>query len=147
MLIRKERPMKTAAVFLALACTCALAPAQKTPSTPAPASEAGAASFVCGGVGSADQQEMKAAAAQHDLMLTFAVSNGAYLADVDVEVSNGRGAVALATKCDGPIMLIDLPSSGTWRVTARANGQVRRKTITTVRGRHAQASFIWPAGA
>jgi hypothetical protein len=142
-LTRKERRMKKAAIFLALAQAFTLALAQTSAGT----GTAGSASFICGGVGVGDQQSMKAAAGQHDLMLTFAVSNGAYLADVDVEIKNSRGAVVLSAKCDGPIMLVDLPAGGSWSVTARSNGQARQKTVTAGAGKHAQATFIWPAGA
>jgi hypothetical protein len=101
------------------------------------------ATYVCGGVGQADQQAMKAQAGQHSMMLTFAVSNGAYLADVDVKITDGKGTTVLSARCDGPIMLVDLPA-GTWHVTAQANGQSRSKTLNAVAGRNVQATFIWP---
>lgn len=136
--------MKKAAILIALAQAVAPAFAQ---SPAGDARGAGAAGFVCGGVGIDEQQSMKAAAGQHDLMLTFAVSGGAYLADVDVEIRNARGAVVLAARCEGPIMLVDLPTAGSWSVTARANGQIRQKTVSAGAGRRAQATLIWPAGA
>jgi hypothetical protein len=121
--------------------------AQGTGPAPLDSRSASGASFVCGGVGVNEQQSMKAAANQHDLMLTFAVSNGAYLADVDVEIRRANGPVVLSAKCNGPIMLVDLPSGGSWSVTARANGETRQKTLTAGAGRHAQTTFTWPAGA
>ena len=131
--------MKTVAIALALCQACTLALAQSPP--------AAAASFVCGGVAQDEQEAMKAQARQHDLMLTFAVSNGAYLADVDVEIRSSRGAVVLSAKCEGPIMLVDLPGPGTWRVSAQVNGQTRQQTVTTTgRARPARATLIWPAG-
>lgn len=140
--------MKKAAVLLALCQACTLALAQSTqPASRGEARGAGGASFVCGGVAQDEQRAMKAQASQHDLMLTFAVSTGAYLADVDVEIRNSRGGVVLSAKCDGPMMLVDLPAGGTYRVTAQANGQTRRETISTTRGRVARATLIWPAGA
>jgi hypothetical protein len=140
--------MKKAAVLLALCQACTLSLAQSTqPPSRGEARDVGGASFVCGGVAQDEQQAMKAQASQHDLMLTFAVSTGAYLADVDVEIRDSRGGVVLSAKCDGPIMLVDLPASGSYRVTAQANGQTRQKTISTTRGRLAQAAFVWPAGA
>jgi hypothetical protein len=126
---------------VALALTPALAMADLLPR------QAGAVSYVCGGVGQAEQQEIKAAAPRYDMMLTFAVSNGSYLADVDVEIKDRRGAVVLSARCDGPLMLVDLPANGTYRVTAQANGQVRQKTVTAgASGRPSRAVFVWPAG-
>ncbi len=136
----------TRAILLLAACqACTLALAQNTaqPATPRPSA---GASFVCGGVGDADQRAIKAQAAQHHLMLTFAVSTGAYLADVDVQIRDAKGGVVLSAKCGGPIMLVDLPSGGTWHVRAEANGQVRERTLTAGSGRPVQATFTWPAG-
>jgi hypothetical protein len=120
------------AIFLVLASLCSLANAQLAPAT-----------FVCGGVGQADQEAMKAQAGKHSMMLTFAVSNGAYLADVDVQITDTKGGVALSASCSGPIMLVDLPP-GTWHVTAKVKGQSRSKTISTRAGHGAQATFVWP---
>jgi hypothetical protein len=123
------------ATLLLLACqACTLAFAQNT------------ATFVCGGVGDADQKAIKAQAPQHHLMLTFALSSGAYLADVDVQIKDSKGGVVLNTKCGGPIMLVDLPSAGTWTVTAQSNGQTRQKQVTAGAGKPVQATFTWPAG-
>jgi hypothetical protein len=140
--------MHKAILLLALGQACTLALAQGT--DPAPSLQpqtAGAISYVCGGVGEGEQQAIKAQAGKYDLMLTFAVTHGAYLADVDVEIKDAKGGVVLSAKCDGPIMLVDLPRAGTWRVTAQANGQSRQRTISTGKGRLAQATLIWPAGA
>ena len=84
--------MSKAAILLALAQVCSLALAQ-TPSertTPAQPGSSGA-TFECGGVGLEEQQRMKAAASNYHLMLTFAVSSGAYLSDVDVEIKDSKG--------------------------------------------------------
>lgn len=131
-------------VAVVLACTqaCALAASgsqKDAASTAAP-------NFICGGVGEADQQAMKAQAAQHDLMLTFAESTGAYLSDVAVQIRDLRGGVVLDTICHGPIMLVDLPRAGRWRVTAQVNGASREKTVATTAGHTTRVSLTWPAG-
>lgn len=136
--------MKKIALLLALAQASATALAQAPAAVPA---AAGAATYECGGVGQPDSEAMKARAGEHDLMLTFAESTGAYLADIEVEIKDGRGAVVLSTTCDGPIMLVDLPRAGRWRITARSDGQTQRRTITTTRGRTARITLLWPARA
>ena len=108
------------------------------------AQTASGANYICGGIGQDDQQAIKAQAAGHSLMLTFAADSGAYLADVDVRITDSKGAVVLAAKCGGPIMLVDLPGKGTWHVRAQANGEVREKTITAGSGT-ARATLLWPA--
>jgi hypothetical protein len=112
------------------------------------AGSAAAQSHVCGGVGVGEQQRMKEASRDHDLMLTFATSNGAYMADVAVQIRDGKGAAVVDVNCEGPIMLVDLPSAGSYRITARANGVAREQTVTVSRGkRPASATFVWPAGS
>lgn len=120
---------------LLLALGSAAAPAQ----TPASTS-------LCGGVGQADQQRMKQAAASHDLMLTFATTAGSYLADIAVQVRNSSGAVVLESRCDGPILLVDLPGAGKYLITATSDGVAREKSVTFAKGkRPARATFVWPA--
>lgn len=131
---------------LAQAGAVALAQGATAASTP-PAVRGAAGSFVCGGIGQPESEAMKAQARDHDLMLTFAEASGAYLADVNVQISDRRGHVVLSGTCDGPIMLVDLPSAGSWRVTAQVNGLTRRQTIATKRGVTARATFVWPSDA
>ncbi|HXD41611.1 MAG TPA: carboxypeptidase regulatory-like domain-containing protein [Ramlibacter sp.] len=139
--------MNKAVVMLALSQAWCLALAQSADS---PISlephKAGAATYVCGGVGFDEQQAIKSDARRHDLMLTFAETSGAYLAGVDVQIANAKGGVVLSATCDGPIMLVDLPGGGSWRVTAQVNGQTRQKTISAGPRRPAQATLLWPAG-
>ena len=123
------------AALLLVACqACTVAFAQNT------------ATHLCGGVGDADQKAIKAQAPQHHLMLTFALSSGAYLADVDVQIRDAKGATVLSTKCGGPIMLVDLPSPGTWTVTAQSKGQTVQKQVSAGSGKLVRATFTWPAG-
>jgi hypothetical protein len=138
--------MKKTVLLLALACTGLVALAQGTsPDAAPPAVRGAAASFVCGGITQPEAEAMKAQARGHDLMLTFAAATGAYLADVEVQIADARGHTVLNGTCDGPIMLVDLPSAGTWRVTARVDGVTRRKTISARRGSTARATLVWPA--
>jgi hypothetical protein len=108
---------------------------------------ASAQTFVCGGVGVDEQQRMKAQAGSHDLMLTFATSSGAYLADVAVRIQDRRGAAVVDANCDGPIMLVDLPGPGTYRVAATAGGVTKTQSVTVARGkRPASATYVWAGG-
>jgi hypothetical protein len=132
--------MKRSLFLLALAGTLTVALAQRPMLT-----EAGSASYVCGGVGLDEQQEMKNAARGHDLMLTFATSTGAYVADVNVDIRNSRGDAVLNVQCGGPIMLVDLPAAGSYRITAEVAGVARQRTVKVARAGHlAAAVFVWP---
>jgi len=128
--------MKRAMLLLVAASAAAFAIAQ----TPG-------ANYVCGGVGLDDQEAIKAQAPGHSLMLTFAANTGAFLADVDVQISDAKGNVVLSATCSGPIMLVDLPRKGSWHVRAQSNGVTREKTVTTGGGGTARATLLWPAAS
>lgn len=134
--------MKPVLAAFALAQVATLAAAQ-APAVPAAAnaSIAGVA-WQCGGVGSGEQDRFLAQAARHDLLLTFATPSGAYLADVDVQVTH-RGRTLLQVRCDGPLMLVDLPGGGDYQVTASFEGQSQRKPVN-VDSRLKRLLFTWP---
>lgn len=120
--------MKQLLTCVALACACAASFAQAA---------------MCGGVGVDDQNRMKAEAPRHDLMLTFAVSSGAYLSDVDVSISNVKGVV-LQQRCGGPLMLVDLPA-GAYQVSATPpKGAAQKKSVTVGGKKPASVTFTWP---
>jgi hypothetical protein len=102
--------------------------------------------YLCGGVGRDEAAMMKRSAARHDLMLTFATRKGAYLADVKVEIDDAKGNPILHTTCDGPIMLVDLPRSGNYRIRSSAEGMEQRRVahVNTDRPGASQLVFAWP---
>jgi hypothetical protein len=104
--------------------------------------------YLCGGVGEEEASYLKREARNHDMMLTFATRRGAYLADVNVDIRNARGQSVLQTNCDGPIMLVDLPQGGTYRVRADANGYTLNQTVNVQHGKgsHKVAATVlsWP---
>lgn len=104
--------------------------------------------YMCGGVGQLEQAFMKQEANKYDMMLTFATSKGAYLADVNVDIRDGSGGSVLQTSCDGPIMLVNLPKAGKYQVRADAGGYLQNKNVnvrsTGQGGRIASAVLTWP---
>lgn len=105
--------------------------------------------YLCGGVGEEEAAYMKKEAKGYDLMLTFAARDGAYLADVDVDIKDAKGNSVLQTACDAPILLVDLPRSGTYRVRAETAGYQLNKTVkvaTSAKKRpHVAAAVLsWP---
>ena len=138
--------MKKIILALLVCQAAALAAAQSASATASATgsaqAQAQAAAFQCGGVGTDDQQRMKAEASKHGLLLTFATTSGAYLADVDVQISRG-GQPVLQGRCTGPLMLVDLAPPGQYEIRAVAQGREQRKTVT-VGGAPARVSFTWP---
>jgi hypothetical protein len=101
--------------------------------------------YVCGGIGANEAEAMKRVASEFDLMLTFAASNGAYLADVNVDVADARGKPMLNTTCGGPIMLVDFDKGGKYRVRAEAGQHIVTRTVQ-VRdgGKVKNVAMSWP---
>lgn len=98
----------------------------------------------CGGVGERSQATMRALAPRYDVGLTFATRSGHYLADVEVEVADRRGARVLSITCDGPMLLLQLPRPGRYTVIARSGGhEVRQLVRVPARGR-TSAVMRWP---
>lgn len=105
--------------------------------------------YLCGGVGEEEVAHMKQEAKGYDLMLTFAARDGSYLADVDVAIRDAKGHSVLQTACDSPILLVDLPRSGTYRVRAETAGYELNRTVKVSAGdkrrqRVAAAVLSWP---
>lgn len=85
--------------------------------------------YLCGGVGEEEAAYMKQQAKGYDLMLTFAALDGTYLADVDVDIADAKGNSVLQMACDSPILLVDLPRSGVYRVRAETAGYELNRTV------------------
>lgn len=103
--------------------------------------------YLCGGVGSDEANYLKTSAARDfDLTMTFAANTGSYLANVDVEIADARGNTLVQTSCDGPLMLVDFPQSGTYRIRAQAAGRTLDRTVHIRDKGHTQAVFAWPRG-
>lgn len=105
--------------------------------------------YLCGGIGDEEVAYMKQEAKGYDLMLTFAARDGAYLADVDVDIKDARGNSVLQMACDAPILLVDLPRSGTYRVRAETAGYELNRSVKVNAGakkrqRVANAVMTWP---
>lgn len=135
--------------LLSLACIAAFGqPQQEDQPAPAALPEAqteNGISYMCGGVGSDAAESMKQAAKQHALMLTFATREGSYLSDVNVKIADARGRLLLDTTCDGPIMLLDLPKGGRYRISAEVNGKQESGTVQLgPRAKGKRLALVWP---
>jgi hypothetical protein len=116
-----------------------------TPMTRIEAKTENGITYVCGGVGEREAVAMKQAASDYDMMLTFAAANGAYLADVNVDIADARGRSMLTASCDAPIMLVDFERSGTYRVRAESEGHTLNRTAQIRNeGKVKTVAMAWP---
>ena len=102
--------------------------------------------YMCGGVGDNEVATMKRSARDYDMMLTFATKRGEYLADVNVDIKDAKGKPLMHARCDGPIMLVDFPQGGTYRVHAETGGYSLDKTarVSSKQNRTASVVMHWP---
>jgi hypothetical protein len=118
---------------------------------PAPAAELAeksqnGVSWVCGGIGDQEQAYMKSLATRYDMMVTFAVKTGEYLAGPLVAITGNDGRVLLQTRCSGPLMLVDLPEGGTYRIRAQLDEYEVARTVQLKenQGQYRQVVMTWP---
>jgi hypothetical protein len=106
----------------------------------------GGFTYVCGGVGEQEAARMKNMAGDYDMMLTFATRKGAYLADVNVDIKESKGRAELQAMCGGPIMLVDVPHTGTYQVHAEAGGYTLNQTARVTANRRNIDALVmhWP---
>jgi hypothetical protein len=85
--------------------------------------------YVNGGVGEEEQAAMKAQRADYNLLLTFATKqSGAYRSDVQLDISDAKGANLVTAANTGPMFFAKLPP-GTYRVSAAAEGKTFKRTV------------------
>ncbi|MBL8485126.1 MAG: carboxypeptidase regulatory-like domain-containing protein [Rhodocyclaceae bacterium] len=102
--------------------------------------------YVSGGVGTGDQDAMRAQARDYNLRLTFAESGtGAYLANVYVDIRNDMRQHVLTTVTDGPYLMAQLPP-GRYTLEATFNGVKQGRSFYVSRGQATNVSVYWPAG-
>jgi hypothetical protein len=77
---------------------------------------------------------------RYSLKLVFAQTNGEYLADVGVQVSDIKGNTVVETSSAGPVLLINL-MPGSYTVRASLNGETKTQHIV-VRNHELMTHFI-----
>jgi hypothetical protein len=104
--------------------------------------------YLCGGIGQDEANEMKESARDYDLMLTFAARDGSYLADVNVDIADAQNKSLLKTTCNAPIMLVDIGKSGTYRIRAETGGSTVSKLVRVQPQNQGKSLvLVWPVQA
>lgn len=119
-----QRTLAKAALAVALAAC--LAPAATVAAQP---KEQNGVSYINGGVGTDEQNAMRALKADYNLRLTFATKQtGAYRSDVQLDIMDARGTSLLSVPNTGPMFFAKLPP-GTYRISAAAEGKTFKRTV------------------
>ncbi len=102
-----------------------------------------APAFTCGGIGEGEQERFKREAALHHALVTFSSESGAYVADVAVKVTAADGKVVAEGNCAGPLMLLDVPAPGSYRIAASLAGEQQQKDLRLGVRKPTRVSFVW----
>jgi len=116
-----QRAFAAAALAACLASHAAFA-------APTPQQQNGV-SYINGGVGQEEQSAMRAQRADYNLLLTFATKqSGAFRSDVQLDITDAKGATLLSAANTGPMLYARLPN-GTYRISAAAEGKVFKRSV------------------
>ncbi len=103
--------------------------------------------FVSGGIGEGEIARLEAQRDKHSLwVITAARRSGAYLADVQVRITDAKKAVVFDRTLDGPWLLVDLPL-GRYEVEASHKGERYSRPTTIHAGDHHQMIFYFDVAA
>lgn len=108
----------------------------------------GAVEYLSGGVGHDEAAAIEAASAHWPVTMEFAVRDGKrseFAADVQVEIRDAKGRVALDTRSNGPFLLARL-EPGSYSVSATLADRTLHQKIHVSRDKPSRMVFLWPAG-
>jgi len=105
---------------------------------------AGKIEVVTGGIGEADLAVLAVREKEFNLKLVFSLVQGNYVADVDVTVSDAKGAKVIERSANGPLVLARLPP-GEYSVTATRGGRTISRKFKVAAGRLRTEHLRWPA--
>lgn len=98
--------------------------------------------YLSGGVGKDEREQLEAEAANYNLKLTFARTDGAFVADVDVTVKSTSGATLLTAKSDGPLFFALLPP-GDYEVVATYQDVAKQDSVAVGASGQREIPFRW----
>lgn len=152
-MIRSLRPLLIALAAAGVCAAAGAAEAQPAPLlAPLPAIHTqGPVVYLSGGVGRDEAHAIEQAASRWPVMLEFAAregnaQQGAWLANVSVQILDAQHHAVLETVSDGPFVLARL-QPGHYEVKATFDGQTLARPLDVPRQGTAREVFLWPHAA
>lgn len=99
-------------------------------------------SFVSGGFGQEERDQLQAMQGQFNLRLVSALDAGNYLAGVDVRIRDQEGSTLVETRTDGPFLMANLPA-GTYTVVADYKGNEKERAVNVGGQGMTEVTFTW----
>ena len=116
---------------------------QKAQSTAAlQVKKAGEISYLSGGVGKPEREQLRALEKDFNLKLVFSAADGKYVANVKIVVSDAKGRKLLEHVADGPFFMARLPA-GEYSVAATFAGKTQTRKIGVAANRLHTEHLRW----
>lgn len=105
----------------------------------------GEISFRSGGIGEDEQFSLLSESDKYNVRMVFAEKiSGAYVADVNVTVTDAAGKQVLQTGPVGPWFFARLPD-GRYRIVVESGGLRQSRSLSLTSGKPAKLYWYWPA--
>jgi hypothetical protein len=104
--------------------------------------KAGEISYLSGGVGKPERDQLRAMEKDFNLKLVFTLADGKFVASVRVVVSDAKGRKLLEHVADGPYFLARLPA-GHYSIAATFAGKTETRKIDVAAGRLRTEQLRW----
>lgn len=102
--------------------------------------------YLSGGVGADERLALEERAKGFNVKLVFAGTDGSYVADVKLEITDVKGEAIIATTTSGPWFYIHLPP-GIYNVKATFGGQSKEvKSLRVSKDKSTHQVFVWDLG-
>lgn len=98
--------------------------------------------YISGGIGEAEQDDIRAREQNFNVKLLFAERDGSYLGDVDVVLLDRKGGTVFEARSVGPFLLVQLPG-GDYGIHVALNGQMQQGRLTVPANGRREAVFRW----
>ena len=100
-------------------------------------------SYISGGIGAEEREQMEKWAKAYNLELSFAVKTGQYLSDVSLTIEDEKGNAIVTTIAQGPWFYIQLPP-GRYTVKATFEGQAKEiRDLQLSKDHHVSRVMHW----
>lgn len=100
--------------------------------------------FITGGIGLCEAQEMRKLAKEYQLELVFVQKTATaenFLSKIPVEIVDKKGSYVVDTVSKGPFLLAKMPN-GRYSVTATFNGESKTQQVS-ITSKHQRVVFVW----
>lgn len=116
---------------------------QKPQSTAGPqVKKAGEISYLSGGVGKPEREQLRALEKDFNLKLVFTLADGKFVASVRVVVSDAKGRKLLEHVADGPFFMARLPA-GQYSIAATYAGNTQTRKVEVAADRLRTEQLRW----